>query len=167
MADYDSPWKEALEVYFPAFLLLLFPRTHADIDWSRGLYERGWDAETVRQLFRIIDWLMELPLVLEAEFWREFEEYQEKQHMPYVTSVERLAMFDVLESTLRARFGEECAALLPAILELYDAEKYLALSKVIATVTSLDEVRQAVAEAAAPAPRRRRGSNGRRGRPRS
>ena len=24
MADYDSPWKEALELYFPAFLALFF-----------------------------------------------------------------------------------------------------------------------------------------------
>jgi len=34
--DYDSPWKEALERYFPQFLELLFPQCHADIDWSRG-----------------------------------------------------------------------------------------------------------------------------------
>jgi hypothetical protein len=35
MPDYDSPWKEALELYFPAFLMLFFPHIHADIDWSR------------------------------------------------------------------------------------------------------------------------------------
>ncbi len=34
--DYDSPWKEAIEVYFEAFLALLFPEVHAGIDWSRG-----------------------------------------------------------------------------------------------------------------------------------
>ena len=34
--DYDSPWKEALERYFPEFLALLFPWVHAAIDWSRG-----------------------------------------------------------------------------------------------------------------------------------
>jgi hypothetical protein len=27
----------------------------------RGLYERGFKAEDVRQLFRLIDWLMDLP----------------------------------------------------------------------------------------------------------
>src|SRR5213080_3072018 len=35
MADFDSPWKEALELYFPSFLLLFFPRVHTDINWSR------------------------------------------------------------------------------------------------------------------------------------
>src|SRR5947209_19238484 len=34
--DYDSPWKEALDVYFEPFLALLFPGVHAQIDWSRG-----------------------------------------------------------------------------------------------------------------------------------
>jgi hypothetical protein len=35
-ADYDSPWKEALDLYFEPFLALLFPTIHAQIDWSRG-----------------------------------------------------------------------------------------------------------------------------------
>ncbi|WP_407702739.1 MULTISPECIES: hypothetical protein [Thiorhodovibrio] len=35
--DYDSPWKEALEKFFPEFLALLFPAIHAEIDWSRGV----------------------------------------------------------------------------------------------------------------------------------
>ncbi|NEX23669.1 DUF4351 domain-containing protein [Thiorhodococcus mannitoliphagus] len=33
-SDYDSPWKEALERYFPEFLGLLFPAIHAEIDWT-------------------------------------------------------------------------------------------------------------------------------------
>jgi hypothetical protein len=32
--DHDSPWKEALRVYFKDFLALLFPEIHAQIDWS-------------------------------------------------------------------------------------------------------------------------------------
>jgi Domain of unknown function (DUF4351) len=34
--DYDSPWKEILEVYFPEFLAFAFPEIHRDVDWSRG-----------------------------------------------------------------------------------------------------------------------------------
>jgi len=34
--DYDSPWKEALEHYFSAFLALLAPRLHAHIDWAHA-----------------------------------------------------------------------------------------------------------------------------------
>ena len=36
MADYDGAWKEALDIYFQAFLAFFFPTEYADIDWSRG-----------------------------------------------------------------------------------------------------------------------------------
>ena len=36
MSDFDSPWKEALDLFFEAFLELFFPQAHADIDWSQG-----------------------------------------------------------------------------------------------------------------------------------
>ena len=35
-ADYDSPWKEALERYFEPFMAFFFPQAHRDIEWSRG-----------------------------------------------------------------------------------------------------------------------------------
>src|SRR5271156_1964014 len=34
--EYDSPWKDALQFYLPAFLTSFFADIHADIDWSRG-----------------------------------------------------------------------------------------------------------------------------------
>ena len=36
MSEYDSPWKEALEEYFHAFMLFFFPSIASQIDWSRG-----------------------------------------------------------------------------------------------------------------------------------
>ncbi len=33
--DYDSPWKEAIERYFPDFLQFYFPTAHARIDWNQ------------------------------------------------------------------------------------------------------------------------------------
>ena len=36
MSDYDSPWREALDLYFEPFLAFFFPQAHADIDWTRG-----------------------------------------------------------------------------------------------------------------------------------
>jgi len=36
-ADYDSPWKEALELYLPQCLALFLPEVHADIDWSQSV----------------------------------------------------------------------------------------------------------------------------------
>jgi len=34
-ADYDSPWKEALERYFEPFVALLWPALHPRIDWAQ------------------------------------------------------------------------------------------------------------------------------------
>ena len=33
--DYDSPWKEVIELYFPRFLEFFFPLAYAEIDWTR------------------------------------------------------------------------------------------------------------------------------------
>jgi hypothetical protein len=317
MADYDSPWKEALELYFRAFLLLFFPRIHADIDWSRrhvfldkelqallltdesgrlyvdklvkvwrkdgreawvlihvevqttreagfparmyryntriasgynrnvvslavladddagwrpdryeadvwgwsvrmawpavklldyaarraelersknpfahvvlahltaletrndprgrrawkfrlvrGLYERGLRKEDMRQLLRLIDWLVDLPPRLQADFLREVDEYVEGQTMPYVTSWGREAMFELIEISLREKFGDEVEELLDPIHELNDAEKYKDLMRQITRATTLDEVRRACVAAGAPVPRRKKGGNGKRG----
>ena len=35
-SNYDSPWKEAVEVFFPAFMAFFFPAIHAAIAWSKG-----------------------------------------------------------------------------------------------------------------------------------
>ena len=34
--DYDSPWKDIIERYFPAFLAFFFPALNNAVDWSRG-----------------------------------------------------------------------------------------------------------------------------------
>ncbi len=37
MSDqYDSPWKDILDRYFPQFMAFFFPDIYRDIDWSRG-----------------------------------------------------------------------------------------------------------------------------------
>jgi len=33
--DYDSPWKDAVEHYFPEFMVFYFPHAYAEIDWSK------------------------------------------------------------------------------------------------------------------------------------
>ena len=34
--DYDSPWKEAVESYFPEFIEFYFPDASRQIDWACG-----------------------------------------------------------------------------------------------------------------------------------
>jgi hypothetical protein len=123
----------------------------------RGLFEQGLSPDEVRQLFNLIEMFMELPHDQEAEFQEEIEQYLEDRRMPYVTGIERLGMARMLERFLRDKFGEEGVALMAAITELNDADKYLALNSAIAKATCVDDVRQACAELAKPpAPRRKK-----------
>nr|VFK33182.1 MAG: hypothetical protein BECKMB1821G_GA0114241_11414 [Candidatus Kentron sp. MB]VFK35846.1 MAG: hypothetical protein BECKMB1821I_GA0114274_11524 [Candidatus Kentron sp. MB]VFK77464.1 MAG: hypothetical protein BECKMB1821H_GA0114242_11434 [Candidatus Kentron sp. MB] len=41
--DYDNPWKEALEAWFPEFMTLFFPVIHREIDW--GIPHRFMDKK--------------------------------------------------------------------------------------------------------------------------
>lgn len=34
--DFDSPWKDILEAYFPEFMAFFFPAVHREIDWAQG-----------------------------------------------------------------------------------------------------------------------------------
>jgi hypothetical protein len=111
----------------------------------RGLYERGFSAKDVRELFRLIDWLMELPPPLANLFRKELDEIQEENRMPYVTSIERLGRCDVIcsviESLLQQRFGDDGVKLMPEIREIYDEAQLLAIHKALVTAASPDEVR--------------------------
>ena len=57
----------------------------------RNLYNLGYDAEQVREFFRLIDWMMNLPEDLSQKFEQELSALEESLKMPYVTSVERIA----------------------------------------------------------------------------
>jgi hypothetical protein len=140
-------------------------------DWkvriACGLHECGLGPEETQQLVKLVDWLMELPAGLQQDFEQKTHEYEEGRHMPYITGIGRTAMLSMLEDLLRDKFGDEGVKLMPAIQALNDGEKYMALNRAIAAATTLDEVRRACAPASAPAPRVKKGGNGKRGRPRT
>jgi hypothetical protein len=93
----------------------------------RGLYERAFSAQDVRELFRLIDWMMELPAVLNDRFWQELDKIQEEKRMPFITSVERVGRCRGLrmgiESLLRVRFGDEGLKLMPAVNEIHEEDR--------------------------------------------
>ena len=52
-SNYDSPWKEAMDIYFEPFVEFFFPQAYSEINWSRNyesldteLQEIIRDAET-------------------------------------------------------------------------------------------------------------------------
>ncbi|HWG47195.1 MAG TPA: hypothetical protein VN688_30810 [Gemmataceae bacterium] len=111
----------------------------------RNLYERGFRPKDVRELFRLIDWLMELPPPLQDVFWQELNRVQEEKRMPYVTSIERvghrMGLREGIESLLRVRFGDEGLKLMPEIHAIHEEETLRAILKALETAATLDEVR--------------------------
>src|SRR5205085_12440260 len=65
-------------------------RRHWKTRLVQGLYQRGCSAADVRQLFRLIDWIMELPPELPHGFREDIHRFEEEHHMPYVTTIQRL-----------------------------------------------------------------------------
>jgi hypothetical protein len=59
---------------------------------ARALFQRGYPRETVLRLLGFIDWLLALPSALEDSFWQEIIAIQENNPMPYVLSIERMAL---------------------------------------------------------------------------
>ena len=58
-------------------------------DLTRRLFEIGLKKADILELYRLVDWLMKLPTELEARFRMQLYEYEQKQNMPYVTSIEQ------------------------------------------------------------------------------
>ncbi|HUY31422.1 MAG TPA: hypothetical protein VMV69_01475 [Pirellulales bacterium] len=153
MSDFDSPWKEALEQFFPAFPQFFFPQVHAAIDWSRE-YE-ALDKElqqivrkaAVGRRFvdkRLIDWMMDLPEEMEEQVQEEMVRFGEEKNMPYVTSFERLgfkrgeaegeakgkadALLHVLERRFARGVSTDLEAFIRAATDLERLDRWLDLA---------------------------------------
>jgi FMN phosphatase YigB (HAD superfamily) len=101
--DYEPHWAELEQSQNPfAIAVMAHLRTKATREdaqlrkeWkfrlTRRLYEQGYKRQDILNLFRFIDWMMELPDALKQEFRAELEQYEQEKQMPYVTSIEQLA----------------------------------------------------------------------------
>jgi hypothetical protein len=110
----------------------------------KGLYERGFSKADVQQLFRFIDWMMELPHALKGLFWQEIEQHQKEKAMPYISTPEQLAREAVrlegLEVALEVKFGPEGLKLLPELREL-DHEQLRVVLQAVKTAKAPEELR--------------------------
>jgi len=59
---------------------------------TRALYEKGFSAQDILNLYRLVDWLMMLPEDLTQQFTQNLIAYEEEKKMPYITSAERIGI---------------------------------------------------------------------------
>ncbi len=117
--DFDSPWKDILDLLFVEFMAFFFPDAYAAIDWTRGheyldkeLQKITADAETGR---RTVDKLVKVYLLDGAELW--VLVHIEVQMQPETEFPERLFVYNY---RIRDRFGVRCATF--AVLTDDDAQ---------------------------------------------
>jgi hypothetical protein len=112
----------------------------------RLLFERGFDADRVRKLFRFIDWIMSLPKELNESLWQDVQKVQQEKRMPYITSVERIGMekglLEAIEISLEAKFGAPGLELMPEIRRIDELDKLREVLRATHTVKNLEELRR-------------------------
>ena len=59
---------------------------------NQGAVRRGLSKHDVGELFRLIDWMMDLPEAQYQQFWQALQQYEKEKHVPYITSVEQHGM---------------------------------------------------------------------------
>ncbi len=120
----------------------------------KNLLGKDYSVPEVRQLFRLIDWLLDLPGELEQQCRQEIHDYAKEKQMPYVSSFERLAreegrqegrreeLVEMIALVLSRKFGEEGAQHLPAIRAITDVDQLHAIRDALLLDQSLAEIRQ-------------------------
>jgi hypothetical protein len=104
LLDYESRWAE-LEASRNPFAIVVMSHlktkeTKQDYEsrreWkfrlTRRLYEQGYERQDIMNLFRFVDWVLELPEDLKQAFRDDLAQYEQERQMPYITSIERMGI---------------------------------------------------------------------------
>jgi hypothetical protein len=136
----------------------------------KSLFHRGLTAEQIRQLFRLIDWMMTLPPELEKQFTIEIHQFEEEQRMPYITSVERVAkeegkkegkkegieegrrleLRNGIELALELKFGAAGLELMPLVQGIHEVNVLQSIRAEMRTAESVEQIRQLIGSAEEP-----------------
>ena len=84
------------------------------------MYERGYERDVILELFRVIDWMIRLPEVLERQFLESVYQLEESKKMPYVTSAERFGIEKGIQQGMQQGMQQGEAAIMLRLM----ARKY-------------------------------------------
>lgn len=116
------------------------------VRFFRGLFDHGWSRQLILDVFHKIDWFLALPEDLEIKFRQESAQIEGEKHMPYVTSIERLAKKEGREEgRVEGRIEGQSEGLQAAICEALE-EKFGVAGESIAdraeSISDLTELRR-------------------------
>jgi len=169
LLDWDTPERwPLLEASDNVFALVVMAQIHAkatkDAEMRRAwkfrltrlMYDRGYARKTILELFRVIDWMLQLPSGLEAAFRQDLYAFEESKQMPYVTTVERAGIekglqqgeqigyrkgeVDLLLWMIEKKFGADAVAGVREIVSAADDDALRLWSERILTADSVEAV---------------------------
>jgi hypothetical protein len=126
----------------------------AKLGLVKRLFERAYSRRDVLELFRFLDWVLALPAELARPFQLEVAALAKERNVPYITSIERLALqdgraqglaqgrtegrADAVLDVLAARFEHVPRPVQQTVRRIKDAERLRRLLRRAATARSLD-----------------------------
>ena len=134
LLDYRNDWSALEQSRNPfAVLVICHLKTQETADheqdryrWKlrliKSLYERGYQRQDILELFRFIDWMMQLPAALEDRLWVELRVHEEAQKVTYITSVERIGIKKGIQQGVQQGLAAERRLLLRQIQRRFGAE---------------------------------------------
>ncbi len=70
------------------------PQARYSWKWTitTALYEKGFSAKDILNIYRLVDWLMMMPEDLTKRFTQDLINYEEEKKMPYVMSADKFVV---------------------------------------------------------------------------
>lgn len=150
----ENPFAKVIAAHLLTMATRRDPPSHFSnkVRLVKSLYEQGLRSDAIRPLFRIIDWMMELPTAWEERFVDELHQWESEKQMPYITSVERLAheqgiekgvirgLLEGIEAVLDLRFGPESAEVCARIRQVTDPSRLEEILRSAKTVARPEEL---------------------------
>ncbi len=133
-------------------------RRRGKLQIVKGLYEHGFQRQDVVELFRVIDWMMELPADLSSQFVNDMAEFEEGKNMRYVTSIERHAiergreegrhagLLEAVRLSLEFKFGNSAQPLLDSLREVKDVELLREVQQAVVLGAKLSDLKKLIAK---------------------
>ncbi|MDM8538667.1 hypothetical protein QUF70_18080, partial [Desulfobacterales bacterium HSG17] len=157
LLDYGKDWKKLEQDLNPFALVVMAhlksqsikdgqERKRWKLHLMRLLFERGYDRQDIIELFRFIDWLLELPEDIEKQFQDELTKITEENKMAYVTSIERLAIIqtsrEMILEYISTRFKSVPDDISSIIDTIKTGDTLKSLFRQAITCESIDEFRE-------------------------
>ncbi|MEW6491880.1 MAG: transposase [Cyanobacteriota bacterium] len=162
LLDYEAQWQDLEESTNPFAVMVMAhlktkatrgkPQERQQWKWKlvRRLFERGYDRDDIRKLFRLVDWMMTLPEELQRGFEEQLSRYQEERQMPLLSRMELRAMQrgalqnarEAVIEVLEIRFEVVSPELIEAVNQIEDISVLKQLHRQAIALDSLEAFQQ-------------------------